>query len=254
MLDAAGFFLRGFEFGFDGVGLGLRVGRADVVGVDLPERRMLFDFLVEQRLRDGGIVDFAVAMAAIADEIDDHVGAELVAVFGGDAGDADDGVDIFGVDVEDGNRLAARDAGGEARGVLFGVAGGEAEKIVDDDVNRAADGVARQIGVVHGLGEDALSGERGVAVNQQRKIFFASAFAGAVLLGAGAADGDGIDGFEMAGIRDQVDVNLATAAGDVFAGRAHVVLHVAGAEDAARVDIFEAGKDFLGRDAWRRGR
>ena len=80
---------------------------------------MLFDFLVQQRLGDGGIVDFAVAVAAVADQIDHHVGAELVAVFGGHARDADNGVDIFAIDVEDGNRLAARDAGGEARGVLF---------------------------------------------------------------------------------------------------------------------------------------
>ncbi len=156
--------------------------------------------------------------------------------------------------MEDGNRLAARDAGGEARGVLFGVAGGEAEKIVDDDVDGAADGVAGEVGVVHGLGEDALSGECGVAVDEERKIFFASAFAGAVLLGAGAADGDGIDGFEVAGVRDQVDVNFSAAARFVFAGRAHVILHVAGAENAARVDVFESGKDFLRRGAGRRGR
>ena len=114
--------MRGFEFGLDGVGLRLRVGGADVFGVNLPQRRMLLDLLVEQRLRDGGIVDFAVAVAAVADQIDDYVGAELVAVFDGDARDADDGVDVFCVDVEDRNRLAARDAGGEARGVLFGVA------------------------------------------------------------------------------------------------------------------------------------
>ena len=161
---------------------------------------MLFDFFVEQRLSDGGVVDFAVAVAAVADQVDDNVGAEPVAVFGGDAGDADYGVYIFAIDVEDGNRLAARDAGGEARGVLFDIAGGESEQIVDDDMNRAADGIAGKVGVIHGFGEDALSGESGIAVNQEREIFFASAFAGAVLLGARAADGDGIDGFEMAGI------------------------------------------------------
>ena len=161
---------------------------------------MLFDLFVEQGLGDGGIVDFAVTVAAVADQVDDHVGAELIAVFGGDAGYADDGVDIFAVDVEDGNGLAARDAGGEAGGVLFEIAGGESEKIVDDYVNGAADGVAGKVGVVHGLGEDALSGESGVAVDKQREIFFASAFAGAVLFGAGAADCDGIDGFEVAGV------------------------------------------------------
>ena len=44
-----------------------------------------------------------------------------------------------------------------------------------------------------------------------------------------------------------MNVNFAAAARGVFAGRAHVVLHVAGAENAARVDIFESGEDFLRR-------
>src|ERR1035438_4046542 len=245
LLDAAGLFLRGFKFGADGDGLGLRVGGADVVGVDFPERRMLFDLLIEKRLRDGGVVDFAVAVAAVADEIDDYVGAELVAVFGSEAGDADDGVDVFAVDVEDRNRLAARDAGGEAGRVLFGVAGGETEEIVDDDVDGAADGVSGEVGVVHRLGEDALSGERGVAVHEQGEIFFAAAFPGAGLLGARRADGDGVDGFQVAGIRDQVDMNFSATARGVFAGRAHVVFHVAGAKNAARIDVFESGKDLL---------
>ena len=98
-------------------------------------------------------------------------------------------------------------------------------------MDRAADGVAGEVGVVQGLGEDALSGECGVAVDEERKIFFAATFAGAILLGAGAADGDGIDGFEMAGVRDQVNVNLAAAAGGVFAGRAHVIFHVAASRE-----------------------
>ena len=134
-----------------------------------------------------------------------------VAVFGSDAGYADDGIDVFGVDVEDRDRLAASDAGGEARRMFFGVAGREAEKIVNDYVNRAADGVAREVGVVHGLGENTLSGECGVAVDEKRKIFFAAAFAGAILLGTGAADGHGVDSFEVARIRDEVDVNVAAA-------------------------------------------
>ena len=59
------------------------------------------------------------------------------------------------------------------------------------------------------------------------KILLAATFAGAVLLGARAADGDGIDGLEMAGIRNQVNMHLAAAARFIFAGRAHVILHVA---------------------------
>jgi len=70
-------------------------------------------------------------------------------------------------------------------------------------MNRAADGVAGKVGVVHRFGEDALSGECGVAVDEQRKIFFPPAFAGAVLFGADCGDGYGIDGFEMTGVRDR---------------------------------------------------
>ena len=80
---------------------------------------MLFDGLVEQRLGDGGIVDFAVAVAAVADQVDDDIGAELVAVFERHAADADHGIDIFRIHVKDGNRLAAREVGGETRGVFF---------------------------------------------------------------------------------------------------------------------------------------
>jgi hypothetical protein len=43
-----------------------------------------------------------------------------------------------------------------------------------------------------------------------------------------------------------MDVNFSAAAGCVFAGRAHVIFHVAGAEDAARINVFEAGENFLG--------
>ncbi len=207
---------------------------------------MLFNLFVEQRLGDGGVVNLTVAVAAIADEIDDDVGAELVAVFDRHAGDAHDRIYVFAIHVENGNGLAAGDAGGEARGVLFVIVRGESEKIIDDDVDGAADGVALEIGVVHGLGEDALSGERGITVDEQGQIFFGSAFASTVLLGASAAYRNGIDSFEMAGIRNQVDVNFPAAARNVFAGGAHVVLNVSAAKNAAGIDVFKTGEDFFG--------
>src|SRR5579872_1564382 len=208
---------------------------------------MLFDLFIEQRLRDRRIVDFAVSVPAIADEIDNDVGTELVAILSRKARHADDSINIFAIDMEDGNRLASRDAGRESRRVLLDVTRGESNEVVNDHVNRAADGVSRQVGIIHRLGENALPGKRGIAVDNQWQIFFAAAFAGAVLLGAGATDRDGIHRFKMARVRDEMDVYLAAAVSRVFAGRAHVIFHVAGAEHAARVDIFESGKDFLGR-------
>ncbi len=84
------------------------------------------------------------------------------------------------------------------------------------------------------------------------KIFLSVRTApGTILLGAGAADGHGIDRLEVAGIRNQVNVNLGAGAGDVLSGRAHVIFHVAAAQHAARVDVFESGKNLLRAHAWR---
>ena len=43
-----------------------------------------------------------------------------------------------------------------------------------------------------------------------------------------------------------MDMKLGPAASDVLPGRSHVVLHIATAEYAARVHVFEAGEHFFG--------
>ena len=64
-------------------------------------------------------------MAAVADQIDDDVGAKLGAIFGGDGANMHDGIGIFGVYVKDGNGLAFGDVGGKARRVFLRRARGE---------------------------------------------------------------------------------------------------------------------------------
>ena len=247
LLQRAGFFLRRLELGLDRrrpVGC---VGRANVVGINLPQRRMLFDPFVEQRLRDGGIVHFAVPVATIADHIDHHISAELVAIFHRHASHAHHRIHILAIHVKNRNGLPPRNARRKPRRVFFAVIRGEAQQIVRNHVNRAAHGVARKVGVVHGLGQNSLPGKRGIAVHQQRQIGFASAFAGAILLRPRAPNRNRIDRFQMAGIRNQVNVNFRAAARDVLPGRAHVIFHVARSQHAARIDILEAGKNFLRR-------
>ena len=220
---------------------------AELLRVELGERRMALDAAVAQRLGDGGVVDFGVAVTAIADEVDDHVAVEGVAVFGGKRGDAHDGSGIFGVDVEDGDGQAAREIGGEARGVGLVGLGGEADEVVDDDVNATADGEAFDFGEIQGFGPDALTGEGGVSVNGDGEDAVDAVGAPASLLGAGAAHGDRIDGLEMAGVRDEVQGNPLVVAGVKDAGGSDVVFHVAAAKNAARVDVFELGEDVGGR-------
>src|ERR1700731_2442062 len=71
------------------------------------------------------------------------------------------------------------------------------------------------------------------------------------LLRAHPAHGYRIDGFQMAWIRNKMDADLFAGAGDVGARRAHVVFHVACAENAARIDVFKASNYFMWRLACR---
>ncbi len=188
---------------------------------------MRLDCLVKNWLRDRGIVDLAVPVATVANHIDDDVGAESVAILQRHAANPHDGVHVLGIHVEDGDRLAPCQVRGKALRVFFAIAGGEAHQVVHDDMQGAPRGIAGQVRIVHGLGGNALSGKGRVAVHEQRKKFFASTFPGAVLLGACASDGDRINSFEMAGIRNQVDIDLGATARDVLAGRPQMVLHIA---------------------------
>src|SRR5260370_38142095 len=102
---------------------------------------MILDAFVEARLRDGGVVDFAVTVAAIADEVDDDSSAKLRARLGGELSNPHDGVGIFAIYVKEGNGLALGDLRAAAGGMLLLRRGGEAHRIGDDHVNVAADGV-----------------------------------------------------------------------------------------------------------------
>src|ERR1700686_525046 len=183
---------------------------------------MFFDRFVHERLRHGGIVDFAMPVTPVADEIDDHVCTKFVAVLGGDSRYANYGIHVFAIHMENWNRLPPRQLRREARGMLFAAVGGESDQVVDDDVNRSAYRKTAQVGIGHGLRGHALAGESSVPVHENRQILFLSAYTGAVLFGASASHRNRIDGFEVARVRGQVNMNLLSASRDVFAGRAHV--------------------------------
>ncbi len=220
---------------------------AELLRVELGERRMALDAAVAQWLGDGGVVDFGVSMTPIADEIDDHVAVEGVAILGSERGDAHNGSGIFGIDVEDGDGQPAGEIRREAPGVGLVGLGGETDEVVDDDVNAAADREALDFSKIESLGPDALTGESGVSVDGDGEDAVDAVGAPAGLLGAGAPHGDGIDSLEMAGVRDEMQGDPLVIAGVKDAGGSDVVFHVAAAENAARVDVFELGEDVGGR-------
>ena len=151
----------------------MRGVNAGALGVNLPQRRMILDAFVEKRLRDGRIVHFAVAVAAVADDIHDHVAAKCGTIFRGEFSNADDGVRIFGVHVENGNGLALGHVRGKARRMFLDRLRCKADEVIHDDVNRAANGVGPQVREVKRFRPDALARESRVAVDEQRKHFAA---------------------------------------------------------------------------------
>ena len=207
---------------------------------------MLLDLAVQDGLRVAGVVAFVVAVAAVADHVDDDVLLELLAVVEGDLHHAYGGLGIVAVDVEDGRLHAARDVGGIRRGARFVGQRGEADLVIDDQVNRAAGGVAIELREVQRLGDHALSGEGRVAVDQHRDDAFARGIAEAILLGADDAFDHRVDGFQMARIGRDRDHDLAAVRSLAHAGGAQVILDVARALRAARVDIaFELAEDLF---------
>jgi hypothetical protein len=74
--------------------------------VNLVKRRVRVDLLIEQRLRDGGIVHFTMPVAAIADQVNHHVTAKTVTVFNRHFAYPQNRFRVFRIHVEDWNGLA----------------------------------------------------------------------------------------------------------------------------------------------------
>ena len=115
-------------------------------------------------------------------------------------------------------------------------------------MHRATDVVTGELGEVQCLGDHALPGERGVAVDEHGQHAVVRGVAQAVLLRPRHSFGHGIDGFEMARVRGEGDADRRTRSRGELPGRAHVVLHVARTLRHARIELaLELAEDLLVR-------
>ena len=246
--------LRGLEIRFQalaplpGQGVGLARGQdplgGQAIGVDLPRGRMAVDRPVHQRLGEGRLVALVVAEAPVAEHVDHHVLLEGLAELDGDARDMDDRLRIVAVDVQDRRLDHLGDVG--AIGPRAGVhrVRGEADLVVQDEVDRAADPIALELRQVQGLGHQPLAGEGGVAVHQQGHGPRAVDVLPLHLLGAHLADDHRVDRFQVRGVGGQGQVDRVAVELPVRGG-AEVVLDVARAADILRVcgAALELGED-----------
>ena len=121
---------------------------------------------------------------------------------------------------------------------------GEADLVVDDDVERAAGRVAGELAEVERLLHDPFAGERGVAVDQQRH---AAARARDRRRGpAWRARGrcaTGLTNSRWLGLKQSDRCTLRAVGGRPVAAVAQVILHVAAAAVQLRVDVLELAED-----------
>ena len=136
--------------------------------VELADRLLGLDLGRHLRLRVGRLVGLVVAVAAVADQVDQDVVAELLAEREREPHGRDARRDVVGVDVEDRDVEALREVRGPARGARVVRVGREADLVVRDQVQRAADRVAVERLQVERLRHHALAGEGGVAVQDDR--------------------------------------------------------------------------------------
>ena len=135
---------------------------------------------------------------------------KALAELGGNLGDVHHGFGVVAVHVEDRRLHHLGHVRAVGRGARVARIGGEADLVVDDEVDRAAGAVALELRQVQALGHQALAGEGGIAVDQERQHRRALARLAAVLvlLGAHLAEHDGIDDLEMRGVGGQRKVDL----------------------------------------------
>ena len=158
---------------------------------------MLADTRIHQGLGERRLVGLVMAVAAVAEHVDDHGLAEALAELHGDLGHIDHGLRIVAVHMEDRRVDHLGDVGRIGRGAREARRRGEADLIVDDEMERAAGAVTAQARQAETFGDHALAGEGRIAMQQERQHLAPLVVVKLVLLRPHLAEHHRIDDLEM---------------------------------------------------------
>src|SRR5882757_6240481 len=112
-----------------------------------------------------------MAKSPIAEHVDNDRLVELLPVFDRHLGAENDSLRVIAIDVEDRRLDQLGDVGRIRRGTRIARISGEADLVVDNEMQGAAGPVAPQPREAEAFGYHALPGESGVAMDQERQRF-----------------------------------------------------------------------------------
>jgi hypothetical protein len=213
--------------------------------IALVHARSPLDHAIERRLRERRLISLVVAAAAEAVHVDDDVALELAAEIHGQIDHLRHGFRILPIHMEDRDLQHLGHVGGIHARPRLPRAGGEADLIVDNHVQRAAGAVGLQFAEVQRFLDDPLAREGRVAVDQDHHAVLAGLIRGSVLPGPHAADRHRIDELQMARVEAEREVHAAAIGSTVVGGVAEVILHVATADVKFRIHVGKLAEDPL---------
>ena len=167
---------------------------------------------------------------AVANQVDDHVTLELHAVVNGQLGHEQYGFRIIAIHMEDRRLDHLGNVGGVlGRARIQRVADGEANLVVDDDVNRTAGLEAASLRHLERFQDHALTGECRVTVDGNRQDFFTGSVVATILAGTDRTLDHWRNDFQVGWVERHGQVNF-TAGGHHVGREALVVFNVTGTQ------------------------
>src|SRR5690606_34548482 len=174
------------------------------------------DDVIHPRLSSRWLVSLVMTATAIAHQIDHHIFLEFVAVIHGETSYEHHSFRIVSIDMQD----RSFDHLGDVRAVIgrtsiFLAAGGEANLVIDHDVNSATGFICASLRHLECLHHDTLASKRRVPMNNHRHHASAHHILATVLTGAHGAFHHWRNNFQMRRVEGHSQVHFATGGHNV---------------------------------------
>ncbi len=190
--------------------------RFQLVSVDFARGRMLFDFLVHQRLGCAWLICFVMAMTAVAEQVDQHIAFKGITEVQRQTGHESNGFRVIRVHVENWRLNHLADVGAVwGRTRIQRVRGGEAHLVVDHDANGTAHFVTTRFRHVQGFLNHALTGNGRIAVNGDWQHFVAARLVQTIQTGAHGTDNHRANDLKVRRVERQRHVHQAAVGFDI---------------------------------------